>query len=355
MGKSENSSRYKGALPEFYQEIKQLKKKWSQSSKEIKQLYEKWSQNPKEEPFYNRREKEAQELMARAEEIKNLLQETHFVFIQGQAAYLAPIQMLINAEAEKQGYRKPHLFKYVRIPEKMSETERFDLVRKIFTKAQNEYDQNEYVRQYLISVDAYFLSTTFEESAYSFLNHNKSILTQVEWNPIEKLATKILSNDQQLSSKQKEKVIQIVNQMSGELENSTWSGNLWVFCIPKTLIQERSEEMLYRSHRRGKLCTCHEGREIEILQALQGNVLNDSNKCHDVVMREYLPMSGQFDPYDRDWGIRLEEEIFSVPQYRLATPHLTPENGVMTFMLTHTDKTQLQSMKKKIRNNIGIS
>ena len=263
-----------------------------------------------------------EKIFARAEEIKQIYKDTHYVFIHGQSVSFMPVIYLINALAEKDSASKPLLFKYIRLPQS-SET----LVEKSIDLSKIKSDHKYNIRKQLLSVDAYFPNKIDGESAYYFMEVNGSVIFNNY--DMTHLIPKIILPEEKLSIYYKEYQIALdigkdIQTIEKNLKQTAPCGNLLVFCIPKDLINNSSPDTIaYRAHPYGKKCMCHdEKNQIKILQSLQDDHLDGSTKC--------------------------TQQKNDIPQYRLLTQSMTPGKGILFFMLTPIKKEQ----RKKIKNDI---
>jgi hypothetical protein len=291
--------------PLHYEEVKALRKTWDNSTLSIG------------DP--------AQDLISRAEEIKRIYKDTHYVFIHGQFPDFLPLIDLINALAEKKGIANPHFFKYMRMPvDPQSKNTQADVEFALL--AALEGHDGGFASNHVISVDAYFPNKEIGESAYHFLwKKNRSFNF-----------SRVLSDDIKLDDLSAKRIGETISRLGASLNETAPCGNLWVICIPKRIVNQFQSSILYRSHPYGKECRCHAPqRYIEILQSLQDNTLDQSTQCYSGV----------------DVGLA---HIFSpVPQYRLVTTEITPEYGALTFLLTPLDKDQRRKIKKTIETEVA--
>lgn len=294
-------------LANKYEKIREMQKKWDQES---------FSKDQNEVAIA--------QIFSRAEIIKAALQDTHFVFIHGQTAALTPLIDCINRLAEKNGYVRYPYFKYIRMPQKTS-TE--DSIRQ--AKIGNDLDI--VVRTNILAVDACFQHRMPEVSAYSFLEANLSVLVHNHKNIISSIASTLVKKHIRVSEDVAIQFGKKIEALGEDLASNAPCGNLWLFCIPKTLF---TTNIAYRCHIYGYQCLCHEGNELEILQKLQDGLLDASTEC-------YLPSKAYCE---------MKEVIFfdPIPQYRLNLSQLHPEKGMCSFMLTPFSQDTLNEMQQKV-------
>ncbi len=258
---------------------------------------------------------QAKFLFARALEIKRLYGDQFYIFTHAQSTVWMTTTYLIK-ELVKTYHPETDstLFKYLRAPEALkidSEKLKKDIKAGI---------DDHTLREGLQSVDAYFYSNTSGgESAIYFLLNNASVFTGYN-SIIQKIVSEFLPKElahliPTIASKMEE-----INKGLASLVSC---GNLFVFCVPKNLIKELGDAVAYRSHPYGKMCSCHPGaNHLEILEKLQNDILDDTTKC---------------------------TSSNPIPQYRLLTEEIKPENGIQSHFLTPFGKAKRKEIKGKVK------
>lgn len=265
-------------------------------------------------------------LMAQAFEIKGIYEKTHDVFIHAQMTEWMIFPTLVKELIKKFDPQKDvHNFKFLRLPlifnsdaEPPSKG-----VRAFITSQVKMSDSDAQVAERLLSVDAYYYNTRQAESSIDFLlgNYNiKSSDLRIRAPALE--AIKCFCP--KISPKKEEEFQQQLSEIIEELSQLKHCGNLFVFCLPLKI----SSQIQYRAHPFGVPCDCHpQNKARSILTLLNREMFGRAVSCADGV----------------------------VPQYRLYTPLLTPENGVRSYMLTpmpDADRVALKSKIKKIVNEV---
>lgn len=283
--------------------------------KKIKLANWNWNQELLEDSFlftdYLWFRKPYRKLLHRAEEIKNIYKDTHYVFIHAQSSKFTPLYYFINYEF-KQELSHNKFFKLLRAPSVYSE----ESIQNLIQKAQNGNDHDIQVRKIMISADAYYGNKSPGESAQYYLSNNASVHDCID----------ILINNLFLDNpalKKKYNRFSLRNkfyQLNNNLEEKS-CGNLWVICIPKQLIKDQPNKYVYQSHAYGKLCTCHAPKEIQILENLQDNLYDKNLAC----------------------------EYGHIPQYRIIIPELSSEKQIYSFFLTSYDKQYREAIKRHVK------
>ncbi len=335
---SKLSSPINPVMPLHYEKVKMLRNKWEH---EMRKKEESLTLFSRAKDIWNRRdvyqrlsnEEAVAILFSRAEEIKEIYKDTHYVFIHAQTTAITPITYLINILARKNGVAKSHFFKFIRTPKEHS-SERSEQISWAVYGSTKGKDHIDSIQECVLSADICFSNKQEGESAYYFLKNNHSVLTKYKKNKsILNLTRSILKDNNKISDTNKAEAIgKKIQDLSTSLQKSSPCGNLWVFCIPKPLLNDPQawRNIAYRSHPMGTECYCHDykGRNhglkivqnLKIAQDLQDNIVNESTRC----------------------------SISSVPQYRLIIPGMTPEKGVLSFMLTPFSKQQRRRIKRDV-------
>ena len=284
------------------------------------------------EIIFNTRRDSMLDLMERAEKIKELFCETHYIFLHAQTNALLPVIELINLLAEEKNAVKHPYFKYLRVNDDTNYVEGKQLksnwLNKITTflvKKGVMTDHAPTARDFLISVDPYFgLSNRYEgESAIKFLESNRSVCLTPFNHSIKKLVLKILLNDGTLRKKSIDKIASEIFIIANKISYKKLCGNLCVICIPKDLFAKKNSDLKYRAHCLGKECNCYDD-DLVILNEVQNNNIKNA-------------------------ACKLESQVLP-PQYRINTTLLDPRYGMYTFMLTAICKQERKILKEKIKN-----
>lgn len=299
-------------LPLHYKRIKKLRAQWESEHAGHRSFF----LSHLEKDTYHKK------LFIRAHAIKEMYKDTHYVFIHAQSTKFTPFIYLMNLIIKRDQSVKTRFFNYIR---KLQPLEQADLeVLLTSTKACGS-DHEFTVREAIISADAYFKNKTYAESAWHFLMENRSIIMKcIE---IQDLVPNLFGVESMADKRYKTALDAgaKIQALSQSLYKNAPCGNLWVFCIPKHLIEQDAQHGLiaYRSHPHGEKCSCHEGMEIKILQDLQNDKIDESSRC---------------------------KRPYPTPQYRLVLQSLKPEDGVLCFFLTPFTKAQRQAIKAEVKD-----
>lgn len=303
--------------------------------------------------FPQKNQEEVKVAIARALEIKQLYQESHYVFTHAQRSdWLPTIYLIKELERAFNPSRNLKFFKFFRSPEIYSDLDiTVDKCVKVMDavhqfNAMNVSEQSQlltscdlpdsvdrkntafwrnlfaniddhFLREWLLSVDAFLLNGTEEESCMYFLACNGSVFNSQQPNAVRMVNETILKRNliSEGASQHISKLLEKLNQMGEELKGAR-HGNLFVICIPK----EKARDLQYRAHPYGEVCHCHETGAIDLLEELQKDRLTPRTLCNDG----------------------------SVPQYRLAIPQITPEVGVKVFLITPLTKSDRKKLKEQV-------
>lgn len=288
----------------------------------IKALQNKWDHSPfSDQP--------ANDLICRAKEIRAIYKDTHYTFIHAQASNLTPLVYLMTLISQKNSSSKHHFFKYIRMPSPdLTDQKISEKVEKVLSEAHLGRDFAPEIGDYLLSVDAFFDSTSSLESAQDLLakNHSESLWTDIQTFSV---FSQILSNYTSIDPSSHKAISKKIWATNTSVEAKC--GNLWVICIPKSLLQESfTGQLVYPAHPYGFKCECHQGILRRLLR--MPSYQNDIELLEQLQEDKYVPrFLGCF-----------------VPQYRIVTPLLQPNKSVYSFMLTTLSKEDRKSMKKHI-------
>jgi hypothetical protein len=180
-------------------------------------------------------------------------------------------------------------------------------------------DSQPTTKEKLLSVDGYFFNNWEYESSLYFLLNNENITNGDDL--IHGISKKIFEHFEGGLFKKYDAKAEGV--LAARFPEGALCGNLFVICLPK----EKSETMQYRSHPYGKPCMCHFNHQA-ILEQAQNNQMPESSLCHLIVKGK---------------------PVVKVPQYRLYTPALRPEDGVKSYLLTPFSKMERKKVKGKIQ------
>lgn len=253
----------------------------------------------------------------------DILKDTHYAFIHAQPTSMTTMVYLINQLTKLDGLPKSRLFKYVRLPKDISQTE---LKRRVSAVQQMKMDINDThpdIRDIMVSTDADFKHRAIDCSARHFLFKNSAFI-----NDRIELVHKILSGRSDIPQGAVKNIKNLVNLFYDE--NEACCGNLFVFFVPKNLLKNADDPNLvaYSSHIYGKKCTCHPHEtDIQYLEKLQNKELNKEKYCQG-------------------------ESNHGIPQFRLIIPNLTPEQGVMCVMLTPFTKELRKELKEMVSDRL---
>lgn len=292
--------------------------------------------------------KQAKALLGQAHEIKKIYEKTHHVLLHSQSLKWSVVPILIKKLLK---LSKPdlnvHNFKFLRTEGSVISDSYWDLIspwkimqavsnflgftsqseppktaREYITQTRSINDSDMKTRETLLSVDAYFYNAQKYESSLFFLMNNNNILGHDGTTALKNVVKSILGHfkkeaSEETLSRLAERVIKCVDFT----DNMVTTGNLYVIAVPK----EKSTDVQYRAHPFGPACTCHRrGNHTEILEKLQNGILDRSTQC----IYQNVP----------------------IPQYRLFTPTLKPENGSKIFRMRALTSPQSQSIKTAIAN-----
>jgi hypothetical protein len=315
----------KSRLKDVYKELDRLKMSilTPELEKKIDDALEKVESHKTNFLFHNN-QKEVKVILGRAFEIKNLYQETHDIFIHAQATKWFAISCLIRELVKV--FNPQDSIKYFHFLRAPTPEQKGGLsiheYKELLSAASNSsqvHDHSE-LGDHLLSADGYLLNSTNGESALNFLSKNYSILSR---DP--KMFSNIIRSifKDFVSLKIPKDRLNILVERMNTLINGLGDkrcGNLFVICVPKAI----TPDVQYRSHPFGKPCDCHDTiPDLEILKDLQNFQLNKSTLCRNT-------QAGQ------------------PPQFRLKVSALTPENGVLSFLLTPIPRDEKKSLKKEI-------
>ena len=298
--------------------------------------------------FASHKRKQIKILFAQALEIQKIYQETHHVFIHGQSSpWLAISHMVKEIEKIQHPEQNLHQFKYLRAPCSTAEpgfiesTHRLVSLFNPFASTGIERyserwfqdlllsDNDNKVREELLSADAYFYNYSPCESALYFMGNNSNVLNK---DAVQTVAQKTMAHffpklsefEQALHAKKITKAIS---------SKSFTCGNLFVICLPK----KNPQKLHYRSHPFGRVCACHPKElEQEILDKLQRGILDYSTKC---------------DPGKAASKYGLPK----VPQYRLYLPGIEPGKDQKIFLLTPLSSSDRKVIKSRIRSAVSLA
>lgn len=261
-------------------------------------------------------------LLGRALEIKNLYQNTHYIFSHAQATkYFVPVCLIKELVKVFFPERNVQFSQFLRVPQ-LRTTEVKDFKSILVDASINSVinDHQTEVREKLLSVDAHLFNTEECESALNFLCRNYSVLDNYATG-FKDLFSFIFSHFFTKRIPKTEfhelcnRAVNIAYRVRGVC------GNLFMICIPKKLVEDPDKTIVYRAHPFGRPCDCHpENEDIEIIKQLQQGNLNLNYLCRGSV----------------------------VPQFRLLAAALTPENEVYSFGLTPFTKAEKKMLKADI-------
>ncbi len=342
--------------------------------KKMKEIRAQWQTNPK--TAIKADGNDYKKILARAMQIKDLYKETHYVFFHGIPADSIPNVYLLNALVKKDGIPKSRFFKHARLPVEISQKVLEELILHVQEIMGDVRDLDSVVQRVMLSADVYHKNEEDEDSAFYFLRNNISITSphkvlheillnyefktpitrklvlelvhryddpefksligllpesiikklSDEGRMLEKSMTKLSESLQRYGSLWRKDRPDYCSISSKAIINAN-CGSLLVFCIPKELLNkaQKPEHIAYRSHRLGKKCDCDclkKRSDIEMLQDLQNDRLDPTTACK---IHNYV-----------------------APQYRLMTPSLTPQNGVLAFLVTPYTKVQRKEIKEEV-------
>lgn len=261
-------------------------------------------------------------MIARAFEIKEIYKQSHHVFLHSQNSGLLIIPDLIKEFLKAIDLENcPHQFKYLRLPN----VERsWDITE--YACASDVNDGHGVAREDLLSVDGYFLHKEAWESSIFFLKKNTNIMHS---NML--LLQDIIAHF--CPDLEVEKIRDFACRVSDiTTQDTSKIGNLFLICIPKNL----STNIQYRAHPFGSPCLCHDNSEdLKILDDLQNDILSPKVICSG----EHLSCNSNLEEGYQD---------FDIPQYRLFTPEIKPENGVKIYFIP-SDKAYRDLVKQQIK------
>ncbi len=184
----------------------------------------------------------AESMLAQALEMKQIFEETHYVFTHGQTHSGYFLSLVYKAEAKLAGKMTKH-FKLVRPHSILEEHESIDK----YVKGGYFFDHDLSVRRDLLSCSGNLYCDAIGESANSFMSCNQSMCTLDEL---------LVAQIGQATA----------DQLTSTIPKTTSTGNLYVVCIPK----EKWTEVAYRCHPGGMPCTCKtESDATTLLQRAQ--------------------------------------------------------------------------------------
>lgn len=277
-------------------------------------------------------------LLGQALEIKDIYGSTHDVFIHAQAGKWTIFSHLIKEFIRRfEPETDIKHFKYLRAPCSTVDLGFFSSFWNYFfgqspkPKTVQDYinskwsinDDDNQVREELISVDGYFFNYQAYESSLFFLINNDNIFNNAD--AIKNFSKKVIKHF--CPSLKNESILnQLVERIVKAAFTKAECGNLFVVCLPRT----QSRHIQYRAHPFGKVCHCHhvgnskQLTDAAILAKLQKDeVLDHTNKCHSLV--------------------------HTIPQYRLYSPLLKPGKGKAIYLLTPHNKSQRKAIKEPVR------
>ena len=261
-------------------------------------------------------------MIARALEIKEIYKQSFHVFLHAQNSGLLVIPDLIKEFIKAIDPQNcPHQFKFLRIPK---EEPLWDITE--YSEAENVDDCVNPAREDLLSVDGYFLHKENWESSIFFMKKNTNIMHSNLF-----LLESVISHF--CPDLEMEKIQQFALRVSDiTAQDNSKIGNLFLLCIPK----EVSPKVQYRAHPFGNPCDCHSKEEdLDILEVLQNDQLSSEAICYGMD----LPRNCNFQDESYD---------FEIPQYRLFTPELKPENGVKIYFIP-SNKEYRDMVKMQIK------
>ncbi len=272
----------------------------------------------------NTNSKEVLTLINRTIEIKKIYENSHYIFTHANSStYYASsclIKQLMKAFFPE---RKIHSFHFLRPPMQTHAIDEIEVYKNLLSNASSNSSINDHIGEIsinLLSVDGYLFNATLGESAINFLSRNYSVLSNRSKLGFQNIfLTSLMSFAPKIPEETWTPIVDKMVEISKKIKNAC--GNLFIICIPKKMIDDPSQQIIYRSHPYGKPCDCHPfDRDLDVLQRLQNYQLSKETACNDG----------------------------TIPQYRLLAASMIPEKGVHTFCLTPFDKSTKKQIKKEI-------
>lgn len=271
-----------------------------------------------------KRERFVENFILKAIAIKNICEKTHYVFTHGQMTpWLLHTFLVKQLVKVFQKERDIHNYNFLRSPF-LQDRLSVQNYRQLLQMDNKISDINPELSEKLLSVDACILNTSVGESAlfFNFWNKNVTGNSETILKECEKRLREFTTS--QLTENALKPFIERFHLISQKFERiKAEVGNLWTICIPKTNIQKSGDQFIYRAHPGGRPCDCpnsQNGKDILMLEQMQTDIVNCRSRC----------------------------STGSIPQFRLLASALTPENGVLTFVLTPLAIDEKSALKKEI-------
>jgi hypothetical protein len=220
----------------------------------------------------------------------------YYCFLHANEPARAPLNWFVKRLIKRTNPAKDaKLFQFMRSQNQLTEKP----IESFLTDDTHDHRQ----RNDLISVDAYFLNDSPGESANYFCLGRRSVYSIngfSKFNIVDKDVLAVFEWILGKGDRNKDYALQL-QEIMDSFASSASCGNFYVFCIP----QSKINEMVYRSHEYGPPCQCTSPE-------------NDMDILNDFQKKQRTPHLSNKDCY----------------QYRILSYHLTPENGVRSFLLT---------------------
>lgn len=225
-------------------------------------------------------------------DLQQHFKKDHYVFVHAASPFRGYLFDLIRAcQKRKKPNQVAPMFKSLRDPQELGEA----WFLKDIDQLRHEIDDADpNTAKKLISCNAYLCDFAHQESGFAFF---RELHGRHRDRPrLERHLSAFIERES--SSDDRDRIQRMAIDHLDEIERDpAKEASLYVICIPKKVIQDPSQNFVYTSHPRGKLCHCH-GDMIQLLDQLQ-----ESKRV------ECDGSSG-------------------VPQFRILADHLIPQNGV---------------------------
>ncbi len=278
------------------------------------------------QPLYN---EQTSEVLYKALKIRDIYKKNYYTFLHGRSLdwkvfsfFIKTIVKILRPDL------RLNLIEFLRAPFKTHITCN---TTEFINKYEGNIDDHDlFFRTQLISVDAFWLSKTFAESAINFFIGNASIATGVQ-NSFRPIIDSCLSQNIQsreaiiLSSVIK--IQCILKEMRSKMQR--FPGELVIICLPKTRVQDQTTNPIYRA--------CPQGEPFPNLK-----------EATDISLLEKL----QQDKVPKNIEENIEEATWCL-QYRLLASHLVPKNGVRIFGVNVLSKNLKKTYKQPIKELVN--
>lgn len=265
-------------------------------------------------------------LIAQAFELKKAHEQDNIVLTHGQSSLWYVISQLIKVcvkQYDKDAVVPPD-FEFLRST-RLQPANNAIGYRQVLESG-NVNDHNQEIRSSMMSLDVYSLAIADGESALSLFFNNQSMMSTLNRNAIKDVSETIL-RDYLPKTINAEKITECAEKIQNLAKKiNTLCGQLFVICIPKTLVIGTLDNVGFLAHPLGKPCNCHPHTDpVFIITKLQNGELTPETRCHTNV----------------------------APQFRLMTNMIAPNVVTKSFLLSPLSPKQKMDIYKEISDAVA--